>query len=78
VSAARNLPVHGLAEVARLQGTTGPAPIDGPTVDVDGAARLLHTSRGAVYQLRRRGRMPRPLTARPLVWRVADLIAMKG
>lgn len=48
------------------------------TVGVAGAARLLHTSKGSIYMRRARGQMPRPLSRRPLVWRTADVLAMKG
>jgi hypothetical protein len=44
------------------------------TVDVAGAAALLHTTVRAIYQRRHEGQMPTPLTRRPLVWRKADLI----
>lgn len=67
---------HALAEALGLGGE--PANADGPTVDVRGAARLLHTSVGAIYERRRVGKLPRPVTARPLVWRVSDILAMKG
>lgn len=46
------------------------------TVDVTGAAALLHTTVGAIYVRRARGKMPRPMTRRPLVWRTADVLAM--
>lgn len=65
---------HALAEALSL---VPAANTDGPTVDVAGAAALLHTSVGAVYVRRARGRMPRPISRRPLVWRTADVLAMK-
>jgi hypothetical protein len=49
----------------------------GPTVDVAGAAALLHTTVGAIYVRRARGKMPRPISRKPLVWRTADVLAMK-
>lgn len=48
-----------------------------PTVNVKGAAELLHTTVRAIYQRRHAGQMPRPLTKRPLVWRTADLLSMR-
>lgn len=50
-----------------------PAPDE--TVDVDGAAALLHTTKRAIYERRRVGGMPTPISRRPLVWRKADLLA---
>jgi hypothetical protein len=51
------------------------ANVDGPTVDVEGAAVLLHCTPRAVYVRHQRGQMPKPLPgARRLVWRVADLL----
>jgi len=53
------------------------APRDTPdTVDVAGAARLLHTTEGAIYARHRRGLMPRRLPGRRLVWRTADLLRL--
>lgn len=65
---------HALAEALGV--VEAPA-VDGATVDVDGAAQLLHCSRRAVYDRRRRGRMPRPISRKPLVWRTADVLAMR-
>lgn len=64
---------HALAEAL---GVTAAPALDGPTVGVDGAAALLKCSRSAIYIRRSRGQLPRPVTARPLVWRVADLLKM--
>lgn len=45
------------------------------TVDVKGAAALLHTTVPAIYERRRRGQMPPPVRgAKRLVWRKADLL----
>jgi hypothetical protein len=44
------------------------------TVDVAGAAALLHTTPRAIYVRAQRGQMPKPITRRPLVWRKADLL----
>jgi hypothetical protein len=44
------------------------------TVDVKGAAALLHTTPRAIYQRRHAGQMPTPVSRRPLVWRKADLL----
>ena len=46
------------------------------TVDVAGAAVLLHTTAEAIYVRRARGQMPRPICRRPLVWRKRDLLEM--
>lgn len=62
---------HALAEAL---GVVDQADTDGDTVDVAGAAALLHTTVRAIYQRRHEGQMPTPLTKRPLVWRKADLI----
>lgn len=53
----------------------GPQGAPGETVDVAGAAALLHTTVKAIYERRRTGQMPTPITRRPLVWRKADLLA---
>ena len=70
MSAAR--PLHALALALGVV-EEHPAP-KGPTVDAEGAARLLHITVGALYVRRARGQLPRPIQARPLVWRVADLL----
>lgn len=67
---------HALAEALGLAGSAANA--DGRTVDVAGAAALLHTTPGAIYVRRQRGQMPTPITRRPLVWRTADVLAMEG
>lgn len=64
---------HALAEAL---GVVEPPDMSLETVDVDGAAALLHTTKRAIYQRRHAGQMPRPVTRRPLVWRRADLIAL--
>lgn len=46
------------------------------TVDVEGAARLLQTTQGGIYARHRRGKMPRRLPGRRLVWRTADLLRL--
>jgi hypothetical protein len=46
------------------------------TVDVEGAARLLKTTQGGIYARHRRGKMPRRLPGRRLVWRTADLLRL--
>lgn len=67
---------HALAEALGLVGE--PANVDGPTVDVQGAAALLHTTVRGIYVRRQRGKMPRPICRKPLVWRTADVLAMQG
>lgn len=69
MSAAR--PIHALAAAL---GVTEQPRTEGPTVDVAGAARLLHVSIQSIYSRRRDGKLPRPIQRRPLVWRVADLL----
>jgi hypothetical protein len=61
---------HALAEAL------GVADVDTSleTVDVAGAAKLLHTTVRGIYQRRHAGQMPVPVTRRPLVWRKADLL----
>lgn len=45
------------------------------TVDVKGAAALLHTTPRVIYVRHESGQMPRPLPGtRRLVWRKADLL----
>ena len=44
------------------------------TVDVKGAAALLHTTPKAIYTRYSRGQMPRKLLGRRLVWRKSDLL----
>lgn len=51
--------------------------LPGPTVDVSGAAALLHCSKRQIFNRRARGEMPTPISRRPLVWRTADVLAMK-
>lgn len=46
------------------------------TVDVEGAAALLKTTVRAIYERRRAGSMPTPITRRPLVWRKVDLLKL--
>jgi hypothetical protein len=70
---ARGRPAHALAAAL---GVREPPRIDGPTVDLAGAAALLHTTPEAVRQRRHAGKMPRPLTKKPLVWRVQDILEM--
>ena len=48
---------------------------DAETVDVKGAAKLLHTTPRVIYVRHERGQMPRPLPgSKRLVWRKADLL----
>jgi hypothetical protein len=65
---------HALAEAL---GVMPRADTSLETVDVAGAAALLHTTVRGIYDRRRCGKMPRPLTKRPLVWRTADVLAMR-
>ena len=65
---------HALAEAL---GVVEEADLRLETVDVAGAAALLHTTVRAIYQRRHAGQMPVPLCRRPLVWRKADLLAME-
>lgn len=44
------------------------------TVNIEEAAKLLKTTPRALYQRRHSGRMPTPITKRPLVWRKSDLL----
>lgn len=71
-------PIHALAAALGVVEHHEQPGADQPTVDVAGAAALLHTSKGSIYMRRARGLMPRPLSRRPLVWRTADVLAMKG
>lgn len=64
-------PIHALAAAL---GMIEEADTSGETVDVRGAAALLHTSVRAIYVRRQVGKMPVPVTRRPLVWRKADLL----
>jgi hypothetical protein len=69
-----NLPVHALELIARMQGIeTGPQ-FSGPTADVAGAAKILHTTPRSIYHRHSRGQMPRPLPGRRLVWLIQDLL----
>lgn len=58
-----------------LERATVPVEV-GETVDVEGAARLLKTTQGGIYARHRRGKMPRRLPGRRLVWRTADLLRL--
>jgi len=62
---------HALAEAL---GVSLSASTSLETVDVKGAAALLHTTARAVYVRHQRGQMPRPLPGRRLIWRKADLL----
>lgn len=44
------------------------------TVDVNGAAALLHTTPQAIRMRSQRGQMPRRLPGRRLIWRKADVL----
>jgi hypothetical protein len=65
---------HALAEALGVEPV---ADVSLETVDVRGAAALLHTTAAAIYTRRHAGKMPRPISKRPLVWRRADLLAME-
>lgn len=65
---------HALAEAL---GVVDEADTHLDTVDVAGAAALLHTTVKAIYERRRTGQMPTPITRRPLVWRKADILAKR-
>ena len=57
----------------RLAGPSEAANLE--TVDVDGTAKLLHTTPRVIYVRRQRGQMPKPLPgSRRLIWRKADLL----
>ena len=71
-------PRHALAEALGVSAPANVPVIDGPTVDVEGAAALLKCIVSSIYTRRCRGQLPRPISARPLVWRVADLLALKA
>jgi hypothetical protein len=48
------------------------------TVDVKGAAELLHTTPRVIYVRHQKGQMPRPIPgSRRLIWRRADLLRGK-
>lgn len=48
------------------------------TVDVKGAAELLHTTPRVIYVRHQKGQMPKPLPgSRRLIWRRADLLRGK-
>lgn len=57
-----------------LETLVTPRGLSGETVDVKGAAILLHTSMRAIYVRHQRGQMPKPLPGRRLVWRKIDLL----
>lgn len=65
---------HALAEAL---GVTERADLSLETVDVKGAARILHTTVAAIYTRRHAGKMPPPISKRPLVWRRADLLTLE-
>lgn len=71
MSAAR--PIHALAAALDI-GDAARADTSGETVNVAGAAKLLHTTERGIYLRRQKGKMPVPVTRRPLVWRKADLL----
>jgi len=63
---------HALAEAL---GVAEPVDISLETVDVKGAAALLHTTPRVIYVRHQRGQMPKPLPgSRRLIWRKADLL----
>ena len=62
---------HALAEAL---GAVSYADTHLSTVDVAGAAALLHTTARAIYVRAQRGQMPRRLPGRRLIWRTADLL----
>lgn len=62
--------------VEDLRARIAPPAEVGETVDVEGAARLLKTTQGGIYARHRRGKMPRRLPGRRLVWRTADLLRL--
>ena len=67
-------PIHALAAAL---GIDRPADVSLETVNVAGAAALLHTSPRAIYVRHQRGQMPRPLPGRRLVWRKADVLRLR-
>ena len=76
-SATSRRPVrHALAEALGLDeaATARVTDLNLETVDVAGAAALLHTTPRAIYVRHQRGQMPKPLRGRRLVWRKADLL----
>ena len=62
---------HALAEALGIEPE---ADTSLETVDVAGAAALLHTTRRAIYVRHQQGAMPRKLPGRRLIWRKADLL----
>jgi hypothetical protein len=76
MSAARPLrPRHALAEAL---GVAEQPRIDtNATAGVREACALLRCSLRTLRQRRADGRLPRPITRRPLLWRTADLLAMR-
>lgn len=67
---------HALMEAVRLDPDRVETGDLLETVDLEGAAAILHTSPRAVYTRYSRGKMPRPITRKPLVWRRADLLRL--
>ncbi len=70
----RRLPAvrHALAEAL---GVSEPVDTSLETVDVRGAAAVLHTTPRVIYVRHQRGQMPKPLPgSRRLIWRKADLL----
>lgn len=67
---------HALAEALSLDTSrVDVAGKDLETVDVKGAAALLHTTPRVIYVRHERGQMPKPLPgSRRLIWRKADLL----
>jgi hypothetical protein len=60
------------------RGSTGRAAANTETVDVKGAAELLHTTPRVIYVRHQKGQMPRPIPgSRRLIWRRADLLRGK-
>lgn len=59
-----------------LETLVAPKALSGETVDVKGAAVLLHTTPRAIYVRHQRGQMPAPIpgSGRRLVWRKSDLL----
>ena len=50
-----------------------------PTSGVEEAARLLKTTRGGIYAMHARGKLPQPIgPGRRLIWRTADLLERRA
>ena len=75
-SAARAASVDRARAAAPVEalGASSQPVLHGLTVNIEGAAEILHTTVPGIRMRRSRGKMPEPLTKNPLVWKVSDLL----